>query len=435
MKTIKVDSSITRKDIQIGVFGLGFVGLTTALGFAEQGFIVKGYDVDAARLKTIAAGTLPFLEPGLDEALKRHLKNRFLSAESAVEAARESDVLFFCVGTPCGDQGRADLTYLLAALDSTLPVLRDGRFRTLVVKSTVPPGTTESKVIPHLREKGFYDGEGFAVANNPEFLREGKCWEDFMHPDRIVCGTQNKQAAALLQAIYAPFAAPVHIVSLNTGEFIKYLSNTLLASLISYSNEMAVIANAIGDIDTGQAFRILHEDKRLRGSGIASYIFPGCGYGGYCLPKDTQAMAEQAKVHGVEPRLLSDVIAINNDMPAYFVEKVVSSTPTDKCIGILGLSFKPDSDDVRDSPAAHLIRQLLQAGYTHLYAYDPVANVSFDALYGWPQVRYCNDREEVCRKSDVILVATAWSEFKELPLVFPDKHWIDCRYFLHYDHE
>ena len=198
--------------IQIGVFGLGFVGLTTALGFAEKGFVVKGYDVNAQRLQTIANGVLPFLEPGLDEALKRHVGRGFCPVPDATEASRESDVLFFCVGTPCDGQGRADLTYLFAALDSILLALRDERFRTLVVKSTVPPGTTEGKVIPYLREKGFNDGEGFAMANNPEFLREGKCWDDFMHPDRIVCGTQNRQAAALLQAIYAPFAAPGHLV-------------------------------------------------------------------------------------------------------------------------------------------------------------------------------------------------------------------------------
>jgi UDPglucose 6-dehydrogenase len=325
------------KKIQIGVFGLGFVGLTTALGFAEKGFVVKGYDIDVLRLQTIAGGVLPFLEPGLDEALKRHLGCGFCPVSDAVEAAQESDVLFFCVGTPCSEQGRAELTYLFAALDSVLPALQDTRFRALVVKSTVPPGTTENEVIPYLREKGFSNDEGFAVANNPEFLREGKCWDDFLHPDRIVCGTQSKRAAALLQTIYAPFAVPIHLVSLNTGEFIKYLSNTLLASLISFSNEMSIIANAIGSIDTGMAFRILHEDKRLRGSGIASYIFPGCGYGGYCLPKDTQAMAGQAKAHGVEPRLLNDVIAINSDMPAYFVKKVTSLVSTGVPIGILGL--------------------------------------------------------------------------------------------------
>jgi UDPglucose 6-dehydrogenase len=275
MKTLSTYDSTEKT--QIGVFGLGFVGLTTALGFAEKGFAVKGYDINAQRLQTIAKGVLPFLEPGLDEALKRHLGRGFCPAPDATEVARECDVLFFCVGTPCDEQSKADLTYLFAALDKILPILPDGRFRVLVVKSTVPPGTAKNKVIPYLREKGFNDDGNFAVANNPEFLREGKCWDDFMHPDRIVCGAQNEQAAALLQAIYASFAAPVHLVSLNTGEFIKYLSNTLLASLISFSNEMSIIADAIGGIDTGLAFHILHEDKRLHGSGIVSYIFPGCG--------------------------------------------------------------------------------------------------------------------------------------------------------------
>jgi UDPglucose 6-dehydrogenase len=422
----------TTEQLQIGVFGLGFVGLTTALGFAEKGFCVKGYDIDAKRLATISSGAVPFLEPGLGEALKRHLGKQFFPVPTAIEAAQHSDILFFCIGTPCGEQGKADLAYLFAALNSVTPVLHNRRFRVLVIKSTVPPGTAQNEVIPYLRRKGFEDGQGFAVANNPEFLREGKCWDDFMHPDRIVCGTQSTQAADLLKAVYAAFNAPVHVVSLNTGEFIKYLSNTLLASLISYSNEMSMIADAIGDIDIARAFHVLHEDKRLSGSGIASYIFPGCGYGGYCLPKDTQAMTAQAKAHGVEPHLLENVIAINDRMPAWFITKITSSVPTDKRIGVLGLSFKPASDDVRDSPAARLIQLLRQAGYTNLCAYDPVANAPFDALYRFREIQYCNTPEEVCRTSDVLLVTTAWDEFKNLPLAFPAKRWIDCRYFLHF---
>jgi UDPglucose 6-dehydrogenase len=233
-------------NVQIGVFGLGFVGLTTALGFAEKGFKVKGYDVNQNRLTTITGGAIPFLEPGLDTALTRHIGTRFFPVNSAEEAARGSDIIFFCVGTPCGDNGKADLTYLFSALNSILHLLKDTQFRVLVIKSTIPPGTTKNDVIPYLLQKGFAEGNGFALANNPEFLREGKCWEDFSKPDRIVCGTQNKQAALLLRQIYEPFHAPLHFVSLNTGEYIKYLSNTLLASLISYSNEMSMIADGIG---------------------------------------------------------------------------------------------------------------------------------------------------------------------------------------------
>jgi UDPglucose 6-dehydrogenase len=423
-------TNLSRNDIQIGVFGLGFVGLTTALGFAEKGYMVTGYDVDNARLHTIARGRVPFLEPGLDEALLKHLGTKFVPVSSSTEAIRKSDIIFFCVGTPCGENGKADLTYLFSALDSVLMHLNNEKFRVLVIKSTIPPGTTKNDIIPYLHNKGFSEGETFAVANNPEFLREGKCWEDFIKPDRIVCGTGNEKAFKMLRVLYEPFNAPIHQVSLNTGEFIKYLSNTLLASLISYSNEMSMIADAIGDIDTGKAFRVLHEDKRMKGSAITSYLYPGCGYGGYCLPKDTQAMAAQAKLSGVVPRLLEDVIAINDDMPSYFIKKITSLVSREKTIGILGLSFKSDSDDVRDSPAAKIISILIKEGYDNITAYDPVAVEQFEKVYKFKHVDYYSSGEQVCKKSDVIVLVTAWAEFKNLFLVFSQKTWIDCRYFL-----
>jgi UDPglucose 6-dehydrogenase len=418
---------------RIGVFGLGFVGLTTALGFAEKGYAVKGYDVNKDRLDTIARGTLPFLEPGLDAALTRNLGKTFAAAATAREAAQESDCLFFCVGTPCGENGKADLTYLYSALDSVLPVLADGRFRVLVVKSTVPPGTTQNEVIPYLKRNG--GPETYAVANNPEFLREGKCWDDFIKPDRIVCGTEDRRAAELLRAVYAPFDAPIHIVSPNTAEFIKYLSNTLLATLISYSNEMAMAAGSIGGIETGRAFRVLHEDKRLAGSGIAGYVYPGCGYGGYCLPKDTEAMAAQTRAVGASAALLEKVIAVNDKMPAYFVEQITRAAAAGERIGILGLSFKPESDDVRDSPSAKIIRLLQDAGCRSIAAYDPAANQQFDAAYHFQHIDYCPSKETLCQKSEVLVLATAWSEFKNLRREHPEKKWIDCRYFLDKEHD
>ncbi|MHB9292364.1 UDPglucose 6-dehydrogenase [Hollandina sp. SP2] len=423
-------TNLSRKDIQIGVFGLGFVGLTTALGFAEKGYLVKGYDVDNSRLHSITQGIVPFLEPGLDEALSRHLGIKFVPVFNPIEAIQKSDVIFFCVGTPCGAKGKADLTYLFSALDCVVRSLHDAKFRVLVIKSTVPPGTTQKAVIPYLQSQGLLEGKTFAVANNPEFLREGTCWEDFIKPDRIVCGTDNKKAFEILRVLYEPFNAPIHQVSLNTSEFIKYLSNTLLASLISYSNEMSIIADALGDIDTGKAFRILHEDKRMKGLGITGYVYPGCGYGGYCLPKDTQAMAAQARMNGIVPRLLEDVIAINDGMPAYFIRKITSLVSSEKTIGILGLSFKPNSDDIRDSPAVKIISLLINEGYDHITAYDPAAMEQFEKVYQFKNIDYCGSGKIVCEKSDVIVLVTAWSEFKSLFSSFSKKPWIDCRYFL-----
>ncbi|MCL2208699.1 MAG: nucleotide sugar dehydrogenase [Treponema sp.] len=414
--------------LNIGVFGLGFVGLTTALGFAEKGFLTRGFDVNESRLKNISNGKLPFLEPGLDEALTRNLNKNFIPATTAAEAAKESDVLFLCVGTPRSENGSSDLSFVFSVLDSIIPVLSDNRYRVLVIKSTVPPGTAQNEILPYLHVKKI--SGNFSLANNPEFLREGKCWDDFIKPDRIVCGSNDERAGRILKIIYQPFNAPLHIVSLNTAEFIKYLSNTMLAAMISFSNEMSMISDKIGNIDTGHAFRILHEDKRLKNSGIADYIYPGCGYGGYCLPKDTLAMAEKAKQYGFTPQILEKVIEVNEGMPSFFADKIKSSADKNEKIGILGLSFKPESDDVRDSASAKIIALLKKDGYKNINVHDPAANKTFNDLYHFENIKYFTDKNSLCSESDIIVLVTAWEEYRRLRSEFPRKKWIDCRYFL-----
>jgi UDPglucose 6-dehydrogenase len=410
--------------LNISVFGLGFVGLTTALGFADKGFSVNGFDINENRRVEISRGKLPFFEPGLDDALVRNLGKTFTVTDTAEEAAKTSDVCFFCVGTPANADGSADLTYLLSAIDGALAVASETCV--LVVKSTVPPGTLAKRVEPYIREKG----HGNPAAANPEFLREGYCWEDFVNPDRIVCGVTDKAAQELLSQLYAPFNAPVRFVSPSSAEFIKYLSNTLLAALISYSNEMSLIANAVGGIEIANAFHILHEDKRLAGAGINAYIYPGCGYGGYCLPKDTLALKAVSQTNGFEPRILSDVIALNDKMPEYTAQKIINATENaDEKIGILGLSFKPGSDDVRDSSAAKIIKILKEKGYGNIYGYDPLAIDEFRRVYE-TDITYCSSVNEVCGTCGVIAVVTAWKEFKGLDKAFPNVRWADCRYCL-----
>lgn len=409
----------------VAVVGLGFVGLTTALGLAEKGHTVYGFDISADRTKMILHGEVPFYEPGLAEALQNHLQVKFHIAKSMAEAVVDSSVVFFCVGTPGHDDGSADLTQLLKALDSAAGSLADGKYRVLVIKSTVPPGTTEDRIRVYLENT---PGD-YSVAVNPEFLREGKCWDDFMHPDRIVCGVNDARAAEAFTELYRPFKTKVHLTTPSTAEYIKYLSNSLLAALISYSNEMALIGEAIGGIMVSEAFHILHEDKRWNGAGITSYIYPGCGYGGYCLPKDTRALAAQAAVNGVKANILQEVIALNDRMPGVMADRIARSTSLDSAVGVLGLSFKPDSDDVRDSPAAKIIEKLIAKGYSEIYAYDPAANAAFDAMYSFPQVTYCQNKESVCTKSAAIALVTAWGEFAGCKDSFKDKQWIDCRYF------
>lgn len=414
----------------ITVFGLGFVGLTTALAFAEKKHRVYGFDIDHQRLDTIRAGKLPFMEPGLDRALLRHNNHNFIVTNDAETAVRNSEFVFLCVGTPNGKQGEADLTYIYSAIDMLSSVLHDGKYRVIVVKSTVPPSTTSERIIPYMKDKGLFPSEMFSVANNPEFLREGKCWDDMMNADRIVCGVSDQKAENMLRSLYSGFDTPFFAVSLNTAEFIKYLSNTLLATMISYANEMSKIADAIGDIQIKEAFKILHMDRRWAGCEMSTYVYPGCGYGGYCLPKDTQAMYAQALSKGYEPMILKNVIAINNSMPQFMANKIMRiAKPSDK-IGILGLSFKPGSDDVRDSSSARIISLLLNAGYKNLLAYDPLANKAFAREHNFDEIHYCDSVQSICEKSDVLVLVTAWEDFIGIDKHYPGKAIIDCRYFL-----
>lgn len=415
----------------ITVFGLGFVGLTTSLGFCEYGHEVYGVEVNPQRLQTIKDGHLPFLEDGLDEALARHLNHRFfpINTDGLAEAIAKSDCVYYCVGTPYGQDGQADLRYLLGAIDQTLPHRARGKYQVLVIKSTVPPSTTSGKVIPYLENKGIRVGKDLGVANNPEFLREGHCWEDFMNADRIVLGVSDDKSAEVLRRVYATVKEPVFTVSLNTGEFIKYLSNTLLATLISYSNEMSVIADTIGGIDVAGAFHILHMDKRWAGAPMAGYAYPGCGYGGYCLPKDTNALYAAARNAGFDAQILKNVIATNDKMPAFIADKIERRINgiKDTVIGVLGLSFKPGSDDVRDTPSAKIIRELSARGYKYILGYDPVAGDEFAARYPDLDIKYLKDEAELIDEADVLVVTTAWPQFKGIGNR-TDKPVVDCRY-------
>ncbi len=426
----------------VTVFGLGFVGLTTALGFAETGCKVFGVDVDAERKGVLRSENVPFHEPHMEEVLKKHLNTNFFVTDDIAQAVAESVYIFYCVGTPYGTDGSADLTYLFSAIDSTLEAIRDDNFRVLVTKSTIPPSTTAEKILPYIKGKikdTAVKAESLGVANNPEFLREGRCWEDFMEADRIVLGVNDEKSKALLKELYRPMGIPIKCVSHSTGEFIKYLSNTLLATLISYSNEMAQAADTFGGIETAEAFRILHMDKRWDGCSMASYVYPGCGYGGYCLPKDTRAFYAQAAEKGFDAQILKQVIRTNAERPARIAEKIAANLKhtvqaehkkTDAgTVGILGLSFKPGSDDVRDTPALKVIQALKRLGCTNIIGYDPIAMEEFRRRYPDAGILYAGSMQEAYEQSDVVAIVTAWEEFRKAPGL-GEKAVIDCRYML-----
>ena len=413
----------------VTVVGLGFVGLTTSLGFAKYGHKVYGIEVNEQRLNTIKSGKLPFIEPGLNDALLKYLNKNFIPTTDWNTAVGESDFIYYCVGTPYGADGAADLTYLFGAVEQTLNAIKDSKFRVLVTKSTIPPSTTANRIIPFLEGKNAMNGN-IGVANNPEFLREGHCWEDFINSDRIVLGVNDEKTAEMLKKLYEKADCPIHCVSLNTGEFIKYLSNTSLALLISYANEMSMAADRIGDIDIAKAFRILHEDKRWQTGSIRSYFYPGCGYGGYCLPKDTNAFYANAKAAGFDGQILKNVIKVNDSMPEIVAKRIirVAGGDTNKIIGFLGLSFNPGSDDVRDAPSAKIIKALNNAGFKNIICYDPVAINGFKNSYKF-EYKCEEDKAKVIAKADILAITTAWPEFSTIKKE-TDKPIVDCRYML-----
>jgi UDPglucose 6-dehydrogenase len=415
----------------ITVVGLGFIGLTTALGFSDKGYKVYGVDVDPHRLNTVGNGCIPFHEPHLKEALERNLNRTFFLSDSLEHCLKESAIVFYCVGTPCCGDGAVDLSYLKEAVEKTLSHLSPGDYKVLAIRSTVPPSSSREQIAPLIEASGFKIGVDVSLVANPEFLREGCAWTDFTSPDRIVIGESDPRGGDLVEDLYRSFGAPIFRVSLNTAEFIKYLSNTLLSTLVSFSNEQSMAAHKIGDIDISGAFRILHQDRRWYGSpaGMTSYVFPGCGFGGYCLPKDAQAWCTLAKTKGFRLQMLESVLDTNEKIKRFVVETVASHVTCDCNIGILGLSFKPMSDDVRDTPVKDIVSGLLQIGFSRLTAFDPMANENFKRAYGLP-IDYADSLEDLIERVSLVLILTAWPEFLEQRDLIHQRRVLDFRYLL-----
>ena len=412
----------------VTVIGLGFVGLTTSLGLSELGYPVYGFDANSERLNSLKNKKLDFAEPDLEDQLCKHYNNSFFLDRSLAEAIQKSSFIFVCVGSPCNQDGSVDLRQVIEAVIQCLKcVPKDGIHRTIVIKSTVPPGTCKDVVEPMVRNCGYCDKE-LSVASNPEFLREGSCWNDFMKPGRIVIGADNQDSLNGLKTLYSSLDAPVHCVSLICAEFSKYLSNVMLASMISFANELAHAAKMFGNIDVISAFETLRNDARLKNSGIASYLYPGCGYGGYCLPKDISAFTAALNQRGYNSDFLNAVISVNDRVADRFCDEVAAVADVTETIGILGLAFKPGTDDVRDTAAARLIRGLQKKGYTSIVAYDPLALMTFQKYYSDLNVIYVKTSSEVLEQAKTIVIATAWDEFRFLD--YTGKNLIDGRYMI-----
>ncbi len=409
--------------------GLGFVGLTTALGFCEKEFKVYGYEIDHKKKQLFRQGKIPFYEAFLEEKLKKHMNKNFTLVDDLQQAVNQSKAIFICVGTPSNSDGSANIDYILEGINSILNCIKKPNYKVLVIKSTIPPSTTSEHIKPHIKKQGFDVGVDIGLTNNPEFLREGYAWDDFIKPDRIVIGQEDDKSGEILERIYQSFNVPIFRVTLNTAEFIKYLSNTLLATLISFANEQSLIARSIGEIDIKKAFRVLHLDKRWFGTPapMTSYVFPGCGFGGYCLPKDTMALVSLALKNSYSPELLNSTLKVNEVVKNFVVNDIVKKVEEKQNIGILGLAFKPNSNDVRDTPTKGIIEGLLQKGYKNLIAFDPMAMEEFKKAYELP-IEYSPSLEELLLRVDYVVILTAWNEFIKNEKIIKEKNVFDYRY-------
>ncbi|MGD2206270.1 MAG: UDP-glucose/GDP-mannose dehydrogenase family protein [Anaerolineae bacterium] len=392
---------------RICVIGVGYVGLVTGTCFSDLGHQVTCVDVDESKIDKLQVGEMPIYEPGLEEMVRRNAKaGRLTFTTSYEEGLAETEFAFIAVGTPQGSGGEADLKYVRAAARSIAKAMSDSLI--IVNKSTVPIGTGDwvADIVRRYQPEPIE----FSVVSNPEFLREGSALNDFMLPDRIVLGSLDSDAAARVAQLYLSLRAPIMITDLRTAEMIKYASNAFLATRISFINEIASVCEALG-ADVKEVAVGMGYDKRIG----PDFLDAGIGYGGSCFPKDVQALAHMAAVHGCHPQLLRAVMDINHDQRRQMVHKLreLLGTLDEKVIGVLGLAFKPNTDDMREAPSVEVIH-LLQSEGARIRAYDPVSMVNADHYLH--DVALCQDAYEVAEGTDALIIVTEWNEFKHLSL-------------------
>jgi UDPglucose 6-dehydrogenase len=391
----------------IAVIGTGYVGLTTAVCLSELGHTVVGVDIDQAKLAKLRRGEPTIYEPGLEELMAKTLKAGHLAFTADYnQAIPDADFVFIAVGTPPGRRGEADLVYVKQAAKGIAGAMK--KTVTIVNKSTVPIGT--GNIVARIVGENLGDEIPFWVVSNPEFLREGSAIYDFMHPDRLVFGSHDASAARGVAALYSKLDTKVLITDLHTAEMIKYASNAFLATRISFINEMARICERV-DADVKIVSEGMGMDHRIG----PLFLDAGIGYGGSCFPKDVKALARMAETMGYHPELLDAVMEINLDQRTLVVEKLreVLGGLRGQVVGLLGLSFKPNTDDVRDAPAIDIIENLLQKG-AEVRAYDPKAMPVLKAQMN--TIQYCRDPYGVAAGADALLVVTEWDEFRQLDL-------------------
>jgi UDPglucose 6-dehydrogenase len=394
--------------MQIAVVGTGYVGLVLGACLAETGNTVACVDKDLSKVTTLRAGKMPIFEPGLEEMVKRSVaEERLTFTTDLPTAVQASQIVFIAVGTPQGEDGSADLQHVLAVAGAVGQALT--RYTVVVDKSTVPVGTAR-KVHAAI---GKQTTQPFSVVSNPEFLKQGAAVDDFMKPDRVVVGVDpgDDRAAALMRELYAPFTrtgAPIMMMDTASAELSKYAANSILATRISFMNEVANVCEAVG-ADVDQVRRAIGSDRRIG----TSFLFPGVGYGGSCFPKDVKAMLKFSKDEGYLFRILGAVEAVNDSQKLRLGEKMLAhfGTLKGKTIALWGLAFKPRTDDMREAPAIVIVDQLLAQGAA-VRAYDPEASETARGIFG-DRITLCQRSYDALIGADALAVVTEWNNFRE----------------------
>lgn len=392
--------------MKIAVVGTGYVGLVTGTCFADTGNEVVCVDIDEKKVERMRNGEVPIYEPYLDTVFERNInQGRLTFTTSLAEGIEGADVIFLALPTPPGEDGSADLSYVLGVAEELGKLLK--KYAVVVDKSTVPVGTAE-KVTAAIAKNATVE---FDVVSNPEFLREGFAVDDFMKPDRVVIGTSSKRAAAIMQDLYKPFVRqgnPLILMDEKSAELTKYAANSFLATKITFMNEIANFCEKVGaDVDM---VRIgMGTDTRIG----KRFLFPGIGYGGSCFPKDVQALARSGKEYGYEFKILDSVLDINDRQKLTLIRKLrefYGGSLSGKTFGLWGLAFKPDTDDIREAPALYMIDELLKEGAA-VKAYDPEAMENVKSLYG-DKISYHTNLYDAADGVDALLIATEWSVFR-----------------------
>jgi UDPglucose 6-dehydrogenase len=396
--------------MHIGIIGTGYVGLVTGACFAEFGVFVTCADKDKEKIKALRKGKVPFYEPGLEDLVQRNVKQGRLKFTSKIEEPIENSlVVFIAVGTPPRGDGSADLSYI-DEVAKEIAGHMDG-YKVIVTKSTVPVGT--GKRIKDIISKNHKEQIEFDIVSNPEFLREGAAIEDFMRPNRVVIGSGSQQAIAIMKDLYKPLyliETPFVVTNLETAELIKYASNSFLATKISFINEIANLCEKVG-ADVNVVAKAMGLDHRIG----PKFLHAGLGFGGSCFPKDTKALLKIAKEHDTELHIVRTAVLANDNQRKIAFNKIKAAMGDlkGKTVAVLGLSFKPNTDDLRDAPVLFVIESLLKEGAA-VRAYDPVAMENARAVF--PAITYSKDPYDAAKGADAVVIATEWNEFRNLEL-------------------